>query len=159
MAGRHPALRQLRVDLLQPAGDVLVGQAVKAVPADPLLVPGIRDREPVGDLGMVAVERGIEAGDLGDIGMAGADLPDRRQIVRLVQRGQRHELLEAVQHRVVHQGRCREIRPTMHDPVADRTWHAAKPPDQPRLEPAQRRAQVGGLVGRVGLVDQDAADI
>ena len=40
MADHHPALRQLRVDLAQPVGDVLVGQAVKAVAAHPLLVPG-----------------------------------------------------------------------------------------------------------------------
>ena len=103
---------------------------------------------------MAAVERGIEAGDLGDFRMARADLPDRRQIVRLVQRGQRHKLLKTVQHRVVHQDRCCEVRPAMHDPVADRTWHAAKPPDQPRFKPAERRIQVRYLVRRVSLVDQ-----
>ena len=74
MADHHPALRQARVDLVQPAGDVLVGQAVKAVAAHTLLVPAVRDREPVGDLGMAAMERGVEAGDLGHLRPARADL-------------------------------------------------------------------------------------
>ena len=74
MADHHPALRQSWVDLAQPVGDVLVGQAVKAVAAHALLVPAVRDREPVGDLGMAAMERGVEARDLGHLRPPRADL-------------------------------------------------------------------------------------
>ena len=157
MADHHPALRQSWVDLAQPVGDILVGEAVKAVAAHALLVPAVRDREPVGDLGMAAVERGVEAGDLGHLRLARADLADRRQIVRLVQRRQRHQPLEPLQHRVVHQDRRVEVRAAMDDPVADRARGAAEPAEQPRLEPVERRAHVRYLARRVRLVDQDRA--
>ena len=62
---------------------------------------------------------------------------DRRQIVRLVQRRQRHQLLEPVQHRVVDQDRRGEVRPAMDDPVADRARRAAELAEQPRLEPVR----------------------
>ena len=157
MADHHPALRQSRVDLAQPVGDVGVGEAVKAVAAHTLLVPAVRDREPVGDLGMAAMERGVEARDLGHLRPARADLADRRQIVRLVQRRQGHQPLEPLQHRVVHQDRRVEIRAAMDDPVADRARGAAEPAEEPRLDPVQCRAHVRYLARRVRLVGQHRA--
>ena len=129
-----------------PAGDVLVGRRSRTCGPP----PGTRhprsrtDRRPRDGRGGTR----YRSGRPGDIRMVGADLTDRRQIVRLVQRGQRHELLEAVQHRVVHQGRCCEIRPTMHDPVADRAWRQAARPATPRAGPAPRASRRPGPAGR-----------
>ena len=120
MADHHPARAKARVDLAQPVGDVLVGQAVKAVAAHALLVPAVRrsrsGRRPRdGRDGTRCRSRRP-----GDLRPARADLADRRQIVRLVQRRQRDEPLEPVQHRVVHQDRRVEVRAAMDDPMADR---------------------------------------
>ena len=54
----------LRRDLGQAVGDVLVAEAVEAVAADALVVEGARQRVAVGVGRMVAVEGGVEAGDL-----------------------------------------------------------------------------------------------
>ena len=58
----------MRGELRQLAGDVLVGQAVKAVAADPLLAHRVGQGEDLRHRRLRAVEGGIEAGDLRQIG-------------------------------------------------------------------------------------------
>ena len=92
-------LGDLRRDLGQHARDVLVGQAVEAVAADAVVVEPARQGEPVGELGMAAVEGGIEAGDLRQVGLDRGDRADAGEIVRLMQRRERTERLEPGEHR------------------------------------------------------------
>ena len=60
-------LGDVRRDLAQPLGDILVGQAVKAVAAHAFVVEPLGDRVVVGDRAVAAMERGVEAGDLRQI--------------------------------------------------------------------------------------------
>jgi hypothetical protein len=52
-------------DLGQARRDVFIGEAVKAVAADALSMEMLRDRVIIGDGGVLAMEGGIEARDLG----------------------------------------------------------------------------------------------
>ena len=72
MGDDHAALGNVGRHLRQPARDVFVGQAVKAVAAHALLVEAARERVAVGNLGMAAVEGGVEAGDLRQAAAASA---------------------------------------------------------------------------------------
>ena len=84
--------------LRQNRGDVLVGQAVEAVAADALRVQLRGQREHLRDLRVAAVERGVEAGHLRQLRRALQQQADRRQVVRLMQRRERNELLQRLQH-------------------------------------------------------------
>src|SRR5258706_5726599 len=111
----------------------------------------------VGQRAVAAVERGVEAGDLGQGGQARPDRADRRQVVGVVQRRQRHEALEAAQDARVDQHRSVEIRPPMHHPVADCDRVDGMVLAQPAAGVLQRRWHVGHL-GRVQLaIDRRAA--
>ena len=141
----------------QARGDVLVGQAVEAVAAHARAVELLRDGVAVGELGVAAVEGGVEAGDLRQPGPAGADRADRRQVVRLVERGERHQRLELLQERVVDQHRGGVVRAAVHDPVADRDRRGAQVLEQPAAEHLLRPPDVGGLLRRDLPVDGLAA--
>ena len=65
---------------------------MEAVPPDALIIIFARDRKGFGREAVAAVERGVEAGHLKNAGIAGFDGFDRRQIVRLVQGRQRHQI-------------------------------------------------------------------
>ncbi len=69
---------------------------MEAIAAHALAMQRIRNGEAVGHFGMAAVEGGIEAGDLRQIGARGGDGRDGRQIVRLMQRCQRHQPAQPV---------------------------------------------------------------
>ena len=119
MGDHDAAAGDLRRDLGQHARDVLVGQAVEAVAADAVVVEPARQGEPVGELGMAAVEGGIEAGDLRQLGLDRGDRADAGEIVRLMQRRQRAERLEPGEHRRIDAHRRRVVDAAMHHPVAD----------------------------------------
>ena len=87
----HPAAGDLGRDLGEAAGDVLVAEAVEAVAADALVVERARQGVAVGVLGVAAVEGGVEAGDLRQVGVDRRDEADGGEVVRLVQRRQRLE--------------------------------------------------------------------
>ena len=55
----------------------------------------------------------------GSCGARSSSDADRREVVRLVQRRERHELLERRQHRRVDAHRLRVLEPAVHDAVAD----------------------------------------
>jgi hypothetical protein len=86
------------IQLRQGARNVFVGQAVEAVAAHAALGDGRRQRERLRQLGLRAVERGVEAGDLRHLRQAPGDQPDRREVMRLVQWRERHELLQLLHH-------------------------------------------------------------
>ncbi|MBB5763377.1 hypothetical protein HNR01_003009 [Methylorubrum rhodesianum] len=77
-----------------------------------------RDREELRDLRLRAVEGGVEAGDLRQVGELLPDDADRLQVVRLVQRRQRHQPFQGVEHRLVHPHGRRVGETPMHDAVA-----------------------------------------
>ena len=153
MAGHDPTRRQRRVDLAQAARDVLVGQPVEAIAAHARLVPAVGDGEAVRDLGVRAVKGRVEAGHLGDVRVAAANLPDRGQIVGLMQRGQRDKTVEIGQDGIVHPHRGRIVGTAMDHPMPDRQWpDAAQASHQPIVElPQSRRAvlDLGRLEPRV----------
>ena len=130
MRDDHPAGRNLGRHLRQAAGDEFVGQAVEAVAAHAFVVEMLRDRVVVRQRIVAAVEGGVEAGDLRQVGGARENGADRREIVRLVQRRQRHIAFELGQHLVVDQDRPVVVRAAMHDAM----------PDRDRLELLRRRA-------------------
>ena len=112
------ALRRCRVFCQQLVADRFIGQAVKAVAADALLVQRLRQREALVDLRLRAVESGVETGDLrhGREGRARGLHP--RQVVRLVQRRQRLQRRHRGEDGVVDQHRPGKGRAPMHDAVA-----------------------------------------
>src|SRR3546814_543414 len=63
----HPPIGKRPVDGSQLPGDIFVGQSMKSIAADSLLMQRAGEREPRGDLGLVVVKRGIETGDLGKV--------------------------------------------------------------------------------------------
>jgi hypothetical protein len=77
----NATLGDLGRDLGQHARDVLVGQTVEAVAPDAVVMEAARQGEPVRELGMAAVERGIEAGHLRQVGLDRGDGADHAKEV------------------------------------------------------------------------------
>src|SRR3546814_3714541 len=94
MRGDHPSAGKLPIDGSQLPGDIFVGQAMKSIAADSLFMQRAGERDPRGDLGLVMVKGGIEAGDLGKVRRQGCNGADRGPIVRLVERRKRAERVE-----------------------------------------------------------------
>ena len=69
---------------------------------------------------MAAVERGVEAGDLQHVGECGARGLDAGDVVRQVQRRQRHQCAQRGKHLVVDGARRAEARGAVNHAVADR---------------------------------------
>lgn len=95
-----------------------------------------------------AMERRIEAGHLRQVGLDQLQRPDRREIVRLMQRRQRNPFLKPCQHGGIDGKRRGKRHSAMHHPMADggeaqTGRHFAYPREQPleRLR-AVARAQV-----------------
>ncbi|MNZ43896.1 hypothetical protein D3C78_615100 [compost metagenome] len=114
----HPAGSRRWVQLRQDAGDVLVGQPVEAVAPHAALGDGRRQGEHLREFGLPAMEGGVEAGHLGQLRRPLGDGADRRQVVRLVQRGERVEAGEPLQYPAVHPGRPGELLAAVDHPVA-----------------------------------------
>ena len=93
---------------------------MKSIAADSLFMQRAGEREPRGDLGLVMVKGGIEAGDLGKVRRQGCNGADRGQIVRLVERRKRAERVEFGEKVGIDAARCGETHPAMHDAVPDR---------------------------------------
>ena len=70
-------------------------------------------------MALAAVKRGVEAGNLRDGGRRLRNGPDRRQIMRLVQRRQRDQPGKRIDHRRVDPGWRGEAGSAMHHPMAD----------------------------------------
>ena len=78
-----------------------------------------RDREAPRDVGIGRVERGVEARDLGQLGPPLEQERDRGEVVGLVQRRERDELLQQGDHVAVDPHRLGVIRPAVDHAVSD----------------------------------------
>ena len=74
----------------------------------------------VGEVVVIAVKRGVEAGDLRKAGEIRQQRSNRRQIVRLMQWCERRITLEPAHHIVVDQNRAVIVGAAMYHAVADR---------------------------------------
>ena len=92
---------------------------MEAVAADAVVIEPAGQGEPVGELGMAAVEGGVEAGDLRQVGVERGDRTDPCEIVRLMQGRERAERLEIGEHPGIDAHRCCVMDAAMHHPVAD----------------------------------------
>ena len=77
MGHDHAALCNVRRQFRQPARDIFVGQPVETVTADAFLVEAFGQSVAVGNFGMAAMKRRIEAGDLRKLRLP---LPERVRI-------------------------------------------------------------------------------
>src|SRR5207253_2818893 len=94
----HPAVRPFAEMAGEDGGDIFIGQPVKAVALDALLGEPARQRERRRDVRLGRVERGVEAGDLRDLRVQPRERADRLEIVGLMQRRERNQLLEIAQY-------------------------------------------------------------
>ena len=147
------------------AGDVAVRGAVEAVPADP---------QPVGQVAgqRVAprarrhrgVEGGVEHRHLRGVRVAGAGDLDAGDVRGVVQRRERHQLADLLEHVVVDDGRPREAVAAVHHPVPHRERRLGQPAGalERREHPVQRHGVVGDLprlgqrLGAGGAVNEPA---
>ena len=150
MGDDHPPLGDLRRGLRQGLGDIFIGKAVKAVAPDALGVEAMRDGVMVRERVMVAMKRGVEAGDLRQRRKILQQRADRRQIVGLMQRRQRGEALEARHDGGVDQDRTGVVRPAMDDPMPDGQRVDTKLVSQPGACHHQRSRNVRDVFKRIG---------
>ena len=127
---------------------------MKPISPDPFIVEsagyGIAIREFV----MAAVKGSIEACDLREGRKSGKKRADRRQIMRLMQRRERRETLEARDHAMVDQHGPVVIRSAMHDPVTDgeRTqWSSSR---SQALASVSAAGTSGNSLDRIGAFGQ-----
>ena len=111
--------RDRRIARRQRAGDEFIGQAVKPIAPHALLVERVRNGEAIGDGGMAAMERGVEAGDLRQAGKPRGERLQHRQRRGVVQRRQRRDRLDPRQRGGIDQHRRGQRRAAMHDPMAE----------------------------------------
>ena len=164
--GRHPG---------QDRRDVFVRQAVKPVALDARAADLERQRNQIGDGLVPAMKTRVEAGDLRHAGQPRGDRIDGREVVRLMQGRERHELAQVVEHLRRDQD-GRGIRgASVHDAVSDaeqasaarsgreaRTPAFRAPPSRraPRRRAARRRASApGAVLGRESRRGPDALDL
>ncbi len=131
------------------ARDVLVGQAVEAVAAHAAVGDRRRQREGLRDRRHRAVERGVEAGDLRQPGRAREHGADRREVVRLVQRRQRDEAVEAREDGFVDAHRPVVLDAAVDDAVADREQPVLRELAVQEVEQVRDRAVVAQRLVRV----------
>src|SRR4051812_6532634 len=92
------------------------------------------------------VEAGVEAGALRYVRQPLGARRDGGQVVRLMERRQRHERLQIVEHRWRDDNRCGVARAAVDDAVADAEHsRAVKARAQPRREKLQRRGDIANL--------------
>ncbi len=119
MGDDHSSAGNFGRDLRQALGNILVGQAVEAVAPDAFGMELVRDRVVIGERIVIAMKRGIEAGDLRQRREILRQGFDRREIMRLMQRRQRYVALQPRHDGMIDQHRPGMIRPAMHDAMAD----------------------------------------
>jgi BON domain len=119
MGDDEPAAGAIGRDLRQCRDDVFVGQAVKSVAPHALCCNFARQGELLGERRLRPVERGIEAGNLRDVGHGAADGADRGDLVRLVQWRERHQRFQRYDYLLVKQHRLRIRHAAMDDAVAN----------------------------------------
>ena len=119
MGDDHAPAGDVGRNLRQALGDILVGQAVEAVAPDAFGMELVRDRIMVRKRVVIAMKCGIETGDLRQRREVAQERPDRREVMRLMQRRQRGVALQPRHHRMIDQHRACMVRPAMDDAMAD----------------------------------------
>ncbi len=119
MRGDHARAAQIRGQIGQHGRDVLVGQAVEAVAVHSLVGITARQRERLCYTRLAAVERGVEARDLGDSGKRLGGHAHAREAARLMERSERDQPLERLQHASIDPRRRGEPGSAVHDAVPD----------------------------------------
>ena len=117
---------------------------MKAVAPDALLVVLARQREGIGHERVAAVKRGVEAGHLRRPREGDTRRVDAGQIVRLVQRRQRHQGFELGPAVVVDHDRLDMLGPAMHHAMADGRDLAVR---EAQAQPVQHALQGMAVVG------------
>jgi hypothetical protein len=131
---------------------------VKTVTPDAALVVFIRQAVELGDRFLRPVEGGIEAGHLRQIRLRLLHGPDRRQVVRLMQRRQRHEGFQPGHRRRRDQQRRRVIGSAMHHTVTDPGQNMVlETCAQQSGDPLQGLRMAGHFAVVPGLVDHPLA--
>ena len=92
---------------------------MKTVTAHARVVELLRQPNQLGELGLRTMHGGIEARDLRQVRSLGQQGADRREVVRLVQRHQWHELFELGDHPRIDTNRRSKLGTPMNDPVTD----------------------------------------
>ncbi len=154
MRDDHPPMGDVGRDLGQALRDVFVRQSMKAVAPHPLFVQAPGNRKMIGKRVMAAMEGGIEASDLRQLGSLRQQRADRRQVVGLVQRCERDVTIETGEDFAVDQHRTRVFGTAVYDAMADGDEIDLLRLAQPRPGSLQRRREIAHLVRRVGAVDQ-----
>src|SRR4029077_9322288 len=124
------------------------------VTADALLVERFGQSIAVGNFGMAAMERCIEAGDLRKPRLPRPERANGAEIVRLVEWSERRESLKPLDHGVVDEDRLAVVRTAMHHTMADSNRQAAYLGAQEFHDLGQRRRHVANISPGPGLVDQ-----
>ena len=130
---------------------------MEAVTPDTFGVELVRDRIVVGERIMSAVKGSVEAGDLRKCWKIGQQRPDRRQVMRLMQRRQRDEAFQPRHDGMIDQHRPVVIRPAMNDAMADRNRGDAKLIPQPGAGDRHGGGNVSDRFDRIGAVGHGIA--
>jgi hypothetical protein len=104
--------------LFEPPGNVFVGETMKSVAADSLLIVSARQREAAHDRIDRLMEGCVEASDLRQIRPQRCERADRRETARLVQRSKRRQPVQGFDHVRCQTDGFDELAPAMHDTVA-----------------------------------------
>ena len=97
-----------------------IRQAMKPVAPQTGGVVRLGNRQPPRDVGQIAMERGVEAGDLRHAGTQRLERLDERDFIGQVVGRKRHQPVERVEQRPGHDLRLDIVRSAVHEPVSDR---------------------------------------
>ena len=153
---------RLGVELRQHRGDVLIRQAVKSISSHAGVVQLLGKCESLRNLGIRAVERRIEAGDLRQLRRALEQPTDWREVVRLMQRRERNQLFKRRHRASINDHGLRVVQPAMHDPMADADeWHSCELGAQKRDQVVERAvmAELRALGPRLLRRDRSVAPL
>jgi hypothetical protein len=132
---------------------------VKPIADNARLGERARKGEELGEPALRSVEAGIETGDLWQAGRRCIDCADRRQIVRLVERGQGHKGFKLNEERLGHPGWAGLVTAAMHHPMTGRGDRDAV---QIGFQPVQKRGDeivtsLGGIKQHEIIIPNGAA--
>jgi hypothetical protein len=159
MGDDHALPGNLWRHLRQHRSDVLVRQAMKAVTLHASATDLLRQWHHFRHGRLAVVKAGVEAGDLWHAGLALRHGLDRREVVGLMQRRERHQLAQLSEQRGRDDRRVGALAP-VHDPVT----HAKKTGvgvsrAQPLEHLLERAARVADRCSGAGCGDRSAAGV
>jgi hypothetical protein len=98
------------------------------------------------------MERGVETGDLRQLGRDRGDRANRIDMMRLVQRRERRQRCDRLQHARIDPHRRGEVRAAVHDAVADAVERRLAPDviGEPRVQRFDRRMMAGACDRAIG---------